>query len=167
MPNISFKKFRLHDVAPVFNLIIETSREGAITPLYQQANYMAGLAIQLFCILFFGRFHIQGHGWFAGTVRPLYVAQTFVGFLMLRSSAPPNQEELYLFAIDPAYRKLGLGEFALREYLGSRSMTQTITADCLPQAKDMQCLLKKVGFRTQSLPKRPSVPNTYIPFIFP
>lgn len=162
-----FETYRIKDVAPIFNLIIEMSREGVITPLYLHPTYMAGLGLQLFSILFLGRFYIHGHGWFRSAVLPIYLDEHMIGFLMTRLSVLSNQDEIYLFAIDPDFRGGGHGEAALRAFVAQRPITSSISADCLPATKGMLRLLAKVGFRRINLPKEPSVPNLYIPMIYP
>lgn len=152
-------RYRLSDVAPVFNLIQHGSLAGHFCNLYTQPRYMAGLGIQLFTLLL-GRIRLPADGWYRATIKILRWQEQFAGFVIIRHAAyGPRTSELYMFAIAPEYRRNGLGESMLRTVLAELPIGHRMLAHCLPGSRGMNALLRKVGFTGQPSPAKPKVPN--------
>ena len=164
--NASVDRYSLADVAPVFNLIQQGSRQGHFCSLYSQPPYMAGLGIQLFTLLF-GRIRLPDQRWYRARVRVLRVRGKFAGFIVIRHDAPAMPgTEIYMCAIAAEYRGKGLGEWMLRAALSDIPGGHRVYAHCLPGSIRMKALLRKLGFDAEKLPSRRTRPQPLQRFVY-
>lgn len=156
---VRLARYRLADVAPIFNLILLGSEQGHFCNLYPRPRYMAGLAIQLFTLLA-GWLRLPEDGWFRCTVHVLEHRGHFAGFAILRHGAyGPKGSELYMFAVAPEFQRHGLGSTALRTIQAQLPIGHRLFAHCLPKSRGMLALLLKLGFTHQPAPRQPKVRN--------
>lgn len=160
VPNATVDSFRLRDVAPVFNLILEGSEDGHFSNLYRKPRYMAGLGIQLFSILLLGQIRLPTARWYRCKITVLRDAGKCIGFVAVRLAAyAPNIDEIYMVALDANHRRHGHGKMLLREAIGQRALGKQMVVNCLPASFVMRSLVKQLGFKEVEEPKWHKVPN--------
>ncbi|HAT29766.1 MAG TPA: hypothetical protein DCW29_02585 [Janthinobacterium sp.] len=150
---LTVERPRLADIAPIFNLIQNCSRQGVMNGAYLVPRFQAGLALQLLMVYFFGRIRLSDGAWFATR---LYIGRRegrFSGFALARQFKEPGTGfEIYLFAIAPDERRRGHGRLLLQAVLDDLGAGNRVQASCLPGAIAMERLLCSLKF--QPLPKQ-------------
>jgi ribosomal protein S18 acetylase RimI-like enzyme len=142
---IGIRRAGIRDIAPVFNLITSASQQGNFSSRYLEPAYRAGLAKQLFSVLFLGRIRLPDGRRYRAKLRVIRDQGSCAGFLLMRQAAP-TEHEIYMCAVDPHYRKQGLASALVQEVISCAPAGTTITAECLPASAPMKNLLLASGF---------------------
>lgn len=143
---------RLTDIDPVFNLVLSGSSDGVFSDLYKQPRYLAGLAQQLFSCIFLKRIQIADGTWHNTKMYSAYIDSDFAGFIIIRDIGKSECREIYLFAVSPRFRQMGVGR-ELIDYCRMQMLPgESLEASCLPKAKIMKHLLKASGFTSEKKP---------------
>lgn len=141
---IDVRPWALRHIAPSFNLIQDGCRQGHFTRLFLQPRYMAGLGLQLFCLLA-GRIRLPDGVWYRARAYALQVDGAYAGFTIIRSAG--TLCEIYMCAVADEYRGCGLGQAMLAKALAMGVQGDAaIVADCLPDSRAMMALLLRLGF---------------------
>ena len=146
---------RLSDIAPVFNLIQEYSANDYFNNLYLQPRYQAGLGIQLFSILLFGRIRLPDGSWYKTNLLVARQNNAVLGFVITRCLTNTHiGHEIYMCAVVDLYRRKGLGKRLIKAAIAHLPNDTIIDAECMPKARQMKQLLSSLGFESVGADKK-------------
>ncbi len=138
---------RLSDIAAIFNLIQLGSANGVFTKLYLKPRYQAGLGLQLFSCLYFGRIRLPDGTRHKVKMLSAYRDSKLAGFVILRDiPSSPGCREIYMIAVAPEFQRKGVGTALLASCIEGSAAGSILEATCLPKAQAMRRLLQNAGF---------------------
>ncbi len=137
----------LGQLAPIFNLIQACSADGSFNRIYLRPRFQAGLGLQLFGLVLFGRIRLPDGRWSRAHLHVAERAGSFAGFIIVRDLLPGGRHcEIYLLAVPAQARRQGTGQRLLQCALAQRDSGTEVDAQCLPRARQMKQLLHRAGF---------------------
>ncbi|MES2259252.1 MAG: GNAT family N-acetyltransferase [Pseudomonadota bacterium] len=146
-PVVTVRKAALGDIAPVFNLIQQCSAAGLFNAIYLEPRFQAGLGLQLFTVVLFGKIRLPGGNWSRAGLHVVCSDGVFAGFALMRDLHPSGRRrEIYLAAVQADMRRQGLGRSLILSILEQLEAGISIDAECQPCAGPMKHLLRSIGF---------------------
>ena len=135
------------DIAAIFNLIQQCSAEGSFNQAYLQPRFQAGLGLQLFGVLIFGKIRLPNGRWSRTCLQVIERDGAFAGFVIVRDVLASGQRrEIYMLAVPAQLRRQGVGRQLLQAALTRIEAGVDVDAQCLPRARQMKQLLHSMGF---------------------